>query len=80
MLSIISVLFEMIWMIIKIPLFCVGLYFLCFFTACFIQGIAFLIQGKKLPRSLTLLFHRISSFLFISFSFNVYPPAVLNIE
>ncbi len=51
MLSIISVLFEMIWMIIKIPLFCVGLYFLCFFTACFIQGIAFLIQGKKLPRS-----------------------------
>lgn len=50
MLSVFSLMFKMIWMIVKIPLYIIAFLIVAFFVAAAIQFVAFLIQGKRLPR------------------------------
>lgn len=50
MLSVFSLMFKMIWMIVRIPLYIIAFLIVAFFVAAFIQFVAYLIQGKRLPR------------------------------
>lgn len=50
MLSVFSLMFKIIWMIVRIPLYIIVFLIVAFFVAAFIQFVAYLIQGKRLPR------------------------------
>ncbi len=51
MLQVFELMFQLIWMLIKIPLYVVGFLIVCFIVACLIQTAALLLSGRKLPRS-----------------------------
>ena len=51
MLQAFNIMIQLIWAIVKIPLYIVGFLIVCFIVACLIQTAALLISGKRLPRS-----------------------------
>ncbi|MDE7089937.1 MAG: AAA family ATPase [Prevotella sp.] len=51
MLHAFTIVFQLIWSLIKIPLYVFGFLIVCFIVACLIQAIAMMLSGRKLPRS-----------------------------
>lgn len=51
MLRAFNVVFQLIWALIKIPLYVFGFLIVCFIVACFIQACAMMLSGRKLPRA-----------------------------
>ena len=51
MLHAFTIVFQLIWSLIKIPLYIFGFLVVCFIVACFIQACAMMLSGRKLPRS-----------------------------
>lgn len=51
MLHAFSVVFQLVWGLLKIPLYVIGFLIVCFIVACLIEAIALRISGRKLPRS-----------------------------